>query len=204
MSESCSKDSALASIFRNTDQGFFWRLFTSALMPCFSNRRRKRLLDLADHAAVLFENPRQPLGHRPVGFGIDVAEAQFLQFLAHALHAHAPGERRIDLHRLLGDAQALFLGHVVQRAHVVEAVGELDQENADILGDRQQQLAQILRLLRLLRDQVELLQLGQALDQLAEIGTEQFVDLGPRRRRVLDRVVQERNRDGRLVHDACR
>ena len=38
MSDSCSKESAFASILRNTDHGFFWRLFTSALRPCFLNR----------------------------------------------------------------------------------------------------------------------------------------------------------------------
>ena len=159
----------------------------------------KRALDLADDALVALEDAGQPLGHRPVGFRIDVAEAEFLELLAHALHAHAPGKRRVDLHRLLGDAQALVFRHVVERAHVVQPVGELDQQHAHVLGDRQQQLAQVFRLLRLLRDEVELLQLGQALDQLADVGTEQLVDLRPRRRRVLDRVVQQRDRDRRLV-----
>ena len=88
---------------------------------------------------------------------------------------------------------------MVERAHVVQPVGELDQQHAHVLGNRQQQLAQVLRLLGLLRDQVELLQLGQALDQLADIRAEQLVDLLAGRRGVLDRVVQQRDGDRRLV-----
>ena len=42
------------------------------------------------------------------------------------------------------------LGRTVrQRAHVVQPVGELDEQHAHIVGDRQQQLAQVLGLLGL-------------------------------------------------------
>ncbi len=169
-------------------------------MPCFSNRVGQRLLDLADSTPLLRSKISASLrGDGAVGFRIDVAEGELLQLLAHALHAHAPGERRIDLHRLLGDAQALVFRHMVERAHVVQAVGELDQKHAHVLRDRQQQLAQVLRLLGLLGDEVELLELGQALDQLADVRAEQLVDLGPGGGGVLDRVVQQRDGDRRLV-----
>ena len=61
------------------------------------------------------------------------------------------------------------------------------------------QLAQVLGLLGLARDKVEALQLGEALDQMADVGPENLVDLRPRRRRVLDRVVQQRRRDRGVV-----
>ena len=101
--------------------------------------------------------------------------------------------------RLLGDAGPAFRRHVLERAHVVQAVGELDQQHPHVVGDRQQKLAEVLRLLGLARHQVELFQLGEALDQMTDIGTEDLVDLGPRGRRVLDGVVQERRRDGGVV-----
>ena len=166
----------------------------------FLEQRRQRVLDLGDHALVALEDVGQPLDDRAIGLGIDVAESEFLEFLAHVLHAHAAGERRIDLHRLLGDPQPLGLRHVVERAHVVQAVGELDQKDAHVLGNGEQKLAQVLGLLGLLGDEVELLELGQPLDELAHLGPEQFVDLLARGGRVLDRVVQEGDRDGRLVH----
>ncbi len=61
------------------------------------------------------------------------------------------------------------------------------------------QLAQVFRLLGLLGDEIELLDLRQALDQPADVLAEEFVDLGARRRRVLDRIVQQGDGDGRLV-----
>ena len=35
--------------------------------------------------------------------------------------------------RLLGDARALLRRHEIERAHVVQAVGELDQQHADVV-----------------------------------------------------------------------
>jgi hypothetical protein len=46
MSESCSKESALVSILRKIDHGFFWRPVTVAAMPYFANSERERRLDL--------------------------------------------------------------------------------------------------------------------------------------------------------------
>ena len=89
--------------------------------------------------------------------------------------------------------------HEIERAHVVQPVGELDQQHAHIGRDREQQLAQVLGLLGLARDEVELLQLGQAIDQRADLRPELLVDLGARRLGVLDRVVQQRRHDGRVV-----
>ena len=41
-------------------------------------------------------------------FRIELGEGQVFQLLAHILHADAAGQRRIDVHRLLGDAAALL------------------------------------------------------------------------------------------------
>ena len=115
------------------------------------------------------------------------------------MHAHAAGERRIDVDGLLGGAAARFRRHVADGAHVVQAVGELDQQHAHVVGDRQQELAQVFRLLRLLGDEVELGELGQAFDQAADVLAEQLVDLGAGGVGILDGVVQQRGGDGRIV-----
>ena len=141
----------------------------------------------------------EPLGDDLVGVGIELAERQILELLAHLLHAHAAGERRIDVERLLGGAPARFRRPMAERAHVVQPVGELDQQHPDVVGDGEQQLAQVLGLLGLLGDEVELLELGQALDQAADVVAEQPVDLGARGVGILDRVVQQRRRDGGVV-----
>ena len=159
----------------------------------------KLLLDARDDGAVAGAQIGEPrLDHR-VGFRRQRAERQVLEFVAQALHAHASGERRIDVEGFLGDAPALALGHEMQRAHVVQPVGELDEQHAHVGGDRQQELAEILRLLGALGDEVELLDLGQPVDELADLRAEDLVDLLARRGRVLDRVVQHRGDDGRVV-----
>ena len=110
-----------------------------------------------------------------------------------------PGERRIDVDRLLRGAPARLRRHEVERAHVVQPVGELDQQHAHIGRDREQELAQVLGLLRLARHEVELLQLGEPVDQRADLGAENLVDLGAGRGGILDRVVQQRRHDGGVV-----
>ncbi len=157
------------------------------------------LLDLRDQADMPLGERVQPLADDLVGLRIELAKRQAFELLAHLVHADAAGERRIDVDRLLGDAAPRFRRHMLDGAHVVQAVGELDQEHAHVLGDRQQQLAQVLRLLRLARDEVEPLELGEAFDQVADILAEQLVDLGAGGLGVLDGVVQQRGDDGGIV-----
>ena len=79
----------------------------------------------------------EPATDHLTGFRIEFAERQVIELLAHRMHAHAAGERRIDFARLLGGAPARLDRHVVERTHVVQTVGELDQQHAHIGGDRQ-------------------------------------------------------------------
>ena len=75
----------------------------------------------------------------------------------------------------------------------------LISEHADIVGDRQQQLAQVLGLLGFARNQLQPLQLGEALDQRADLVAEHLVDLGAGGLGILDGVVQQRRDDGGVV-----
>ena len=67
-----------------------------------------------------------------------------------------------------------------------------------------QQLAEVLGLLGLLGDEVELLDLGEAVDERADLRAEHLVDLGARDVGILDDVVQQRGRDGGVVELAAR
>ena len=155
--------------------------------------------DAADMGPVALCEVGQMLGNRLIGFRIDVLEGKFLKLVAQVLHADAAGKRRIDLHGFLGDARALVRLDVMQRAHVVQPVGEFHQQHADIVGNRQQQAAQILGLFGLLGHEIDALELGQAFDQIADAVAEHLVDLGARCVGILDGVVQQRDRDRLLV-----
>ena len=131
------------------------------------------LFDLGDQVDRTRRQPFEPFVDHPIGVGVELAERQVLELLAHLVHAHAPGERRIDVERLLRGAPPRVGRPVRQRAHIVQPVGELDQQHAHVVGDGEQELAQILGLLRLLGDEVEFFELGQALDQDADVVAEQ-------------------------------
>ena len=105
------------------------------------------------------------------------------------------GQRRVDLHRLAGDALLLVRRQAVQRAHVVEAVGELDEDDPDVLGHRQQHLADVLGLLLLVAVGAEARQLRDAVDELGDLGAEALLDVGQAVLGVLGDVVQERGLD---------
>ena len=168
-------------------------------MPTSASFCDSALRDLVDQALVLGAQLDELLGHRLVGLRVEPPEGQLLELLAQRLHAHAAGERRVDLERLLGDAPAALRLHVLERAHVVQAVRELDEQHADVARDGDQQLAEVLGLLGLLGDEIEPLDLGQAVDERADLGAEQLVDLGARGVGVLDHVVQQRGGDRRIV-----
>jgi len=100
-------------------------------------------LDLADQVAVCAPRARRAVASTTRKLRIERAERESSSSSRISCMPMG-GERRIDIERLLGDPVARGGGYEFQRAHVVQAVGKLDQENADVVGDRQQQLAQVL------------------------------------------------------------
>ena len=155
--------------------------------------------DAGDNRAVLGLHIFETRDDELIGVRHQCAKGEILQLVAHALHAHAPGKRGVDIERVLRDSGALGLRHELEGAHVVQTVGELDQKHASVVGDGEQELAKILGLLGVPGDEVELAEFGQAVDQPADLFAERPVDLLARDRRVFDRVMQHRRRDRRIV-----
>ena len=81
----------------------------------------------------------------------------------------------------------------------MEAIGELDQQHAHVGRNGEEELAQIFRLRFLARNQVQPLDLGEAVDDGADLGAEQLIDLGPGSVGILDGIVQQRDRNGGVV-----
>src|SRR4051794_4296137 len=107
-------------------------------------------------------------------------------------------KRRVDLERLLRLLHLLLLAEVLDLAEVVQAIRELDQDHAHVLGHGDDQLAVVLRLRLLATLELHAGQLGHTFHELrdlvAELGAHVVeVDVG-----VLDDVVEQRRRD-RLV-----
>ena len=107
------------------------------------------------------------------------------------------GDRRVDVERLARHLAALGRRDRVHGAQVVGAVGELDQDHAQVAHHRQQHLAEALGLRLLAALELDLIELGDAIDDLGDVVAEARGDLLLGRRRVLDHVVQDR-RDQRV------
>ena len=131
---------------------------------------------------------------------IGIAEGQILQFAAHLAHAQAVSQRRVNVQRLAGDGLAALRLQMLQGAHIVQPVGQLDQHHAHVGDHGQQHLAHVLRLPVLAIGEFNLVDVGDAFDDarhlVAKAGCNLFIGGG----RVFDRIVQEAGGDGGRVH----
>ena len=130
---------------------------------------------------------------------VEHRERRVLELPLHVGDAEAVRERRVDVEGLLRDATLLELGQRRDRAHVVQAVGELDEQDPDVLGHRHEHLAQRGRLLRLLGVELEAVELGDAVDDGGDVGPELALDVVGGDGGVLHRVVEQGGGDGDVV-----
>jgi len=78
-------------------------------------------------------------------------ERQILELDLDPLDAEPIRERCVDLHRLVRDPLLLLGRQVMQRAHVVEPIAQLDEDDTDVARHREQHLAKVFGLLLLAR-----------------------------------------------------
>ncbi len=141
----------------------------------------------------------QLLGQLAVLLRVEVLEGEVFELAAEAAHAEAVRDGREDVEGLLRDAAALLRLEVVERAHVVEAVGELDEHDAHVVDHRQKHLADVLGLLLLARLVADLGDLREAVDEVRDLLAERGADDVELDERVLDHVMQEPGGDRDLV-----
>ena len=172
-----------------------------------ADHRHLRVVQLrGDVGGELLDHPlrRQALGldagvERLECGRLEITERQLLELVLDAAHPEPIGDRRVDVERLLRDAHALVVGHVLQRAHVVQAVGKLDEDDSDVVDHRQQHLAEVLRLPLFGRRERDGADLRDAFDDVRDVFAEELADLLRRGQRVFDDVVQQPGRDAHRV-----
>ena len=96
-------------------------------------------------------------------------EREVLELPLDRVDAEPMGERREDLERLLRLLVLLGLGHRLDRAHVVQPVGELDQDDPDVRGHRDDHLAVVLGLRLVVRLERDPGQLRDAVDEPGDL-----------------------------------
>ncbi len=119
-------------------------------------------------------------------------EREVLELPLDRVDTEAVSQRGVDLERLARLLDLLLLGHRVDRAHVVQAVGELDQDDPHVGGHRDHHLAVVARLRLVARLEGDPLQLRDAVDDPRDLLAEALAHLLDRGGGVLDGVVQQR------------
>ena len=160
---------------------------------------RDVLLQVFDHALVGLA-PAFDAGAK--GFErarLEVLERQFLELVLDLAHPEAVGDGTVYVSRLLRDLQPALLGQMMQRPHVVEPVGQLHQDHADVIDHGQQHLAEIFRLPLFARGELNRAELRDALDDMRDVGAEKLLDTLDWRLRVFDDVVEQPRGDGNDV-----
>ena len=140
-------------------------------------------------------------GQALVGFRLQIFERQIFKLDLDLGNTEPLGDRCINIDGLSGDILLFLRLHIGQRTHIVQAVGQFDHNDTDILGHRKKHLTQIGRLtLHLIRRILQLGQLGHTIDQQCHIDTEfrrQFLD---GHHGIFDHIMQKACRDRFFIH----
>ena len=142
----------------------------------------------------------QQVTDRLIADRVQIVQAAVLQLLLDVGDAEAVGDGRIDLHRFKGLVAALLLRPGVTGAHIVQPVAKLDDHDADILTHRQQHLAQVLSLTVLDIGELDLGQLGNAVNKQRDLGAELLPDLRYRYGGILRHIVHQGCSNALAVH----
>ncbi|RMT54308.1 hypothetical protein ALP46_05441 [Pseudomonas amygdali pv. myricae] len=158
------------------------------------------LFDLVDQFLAIAPGALDRLVDSRGAHRVHRLEAQVLEFDTHTVHAQPIGDGRIDFEGFLGDAPTLFARQDFQRAHVVQAVGELDQNDANVARHGHRHFLEVFRLCFGLGLEVHLGQFADPVDQfrdsLAKLRAERFLG-NPG---VFDDVMQHRSHQALMVH----
>ena len=165
-------------------------------------------LELLDNRLTEFFDKFRPVGFGFLDLGFDlpvifretVFQRQILQFAFDREQPQAVSQRSEQIDRFAGDFHLLMRRHRFQRTHVVQPVGDLDQDHPDVVGKRQQHFAEIFRLLRSAGFE-NARHFGQSVHHQRDFGSETAFDILHRIVGILDDIVQQ-GRDHRLDTEA--
>ncbi len=145
---------------------------------------------------------RRPLGHQPddlvVPLRVEGREREILQLPFDRVHAQPVRERSQHLERLAGDPLLLVRRQEPERAHVVQPVGQLDDQHPRVARHRDDHLADRLGLSGI--PILDLVQLRHTVDAVGDLGVEVALELVECVPGVLDGVVQQRGDQRGAVH----
>jgi len=125
------------------------------------------------------------------GVRFEIAKGEIFEFAADDAHAEAMRDGSVNVERFPGDALLLARIEIFERAHVVEAVRELHEYDADVVHHGEQHFADIFGLARFRRHHVQTANFCDALDEVRDFRTEALFNAGDGILGVFDGIVEE-------------
>jgi hypothetical protein len=111
-----------------------------------------------------------------VRVGLEIAEGEILKFSLDDGHAETVSDGGVNVHGFAGDAQLLGGLEKLESAHIVDAIGKLDEDHADVVDHGEKHLADVFRLASLRSHDVETTDLGDALDEAGDFVAEALLE----------------------------
>ncbi len=144
-------------------------------------------------------------GNFAVTFRFQVAKGEVFQFPLELPDAQAVGNRGEDVNRLFGFLNLFRRGHIAEGAHIMQPVGQFDQNHAEIRSHCQERFSQIFRFavtgfaaVHAINPGRQRFQLGHAINQFGDFGAELPLDVYQGDAGIFNHVMQQPggNRDG--------
>ena len=135
-----------------------------------------------------------------VSDGIQIAEAAVFHLVLDHHDAEPVGDGGVDLHGLQGVFAPAAFPHTLQGPHVVQTVGQLDHDHADVSRHGQEHLPEVLHLLLFLGGVLDIVEFRQPVHQHGGLGTDLALQILQSQGRILHRVVEQGGVDGFGVH----
>ena len=132
--------------------------------------------------------------------GVEVPEREILEFATDLPHTQAMSDGRVDVQRFLRDPLAPLVGEGVERAHVVQAVGQFDDYDANVVHHRQQHFPDAFGLALLTGIELHLAQFGDAVHAVRDFVAELLPDVFQGADGILDHVMQQARFEAYEVH----
>ena len=126
-------------------------------------------------------------------------ETEVFQLVLDPTDAQPVGQRRVNFQRFLRNGLPFRRAQMLEGAHVVQAVGQLDEHDANVVRHREQHLAEIFRLLFLMALERDLADLRDTVDEMHHVLPELALEFFGRGHRVLKRVMEQCGNDGSHV-----
>ena len=150
---------------------------------------------VVDHGAPLF-GALQEGGYALVFGWVLVLEREVFELGLDGEESEAMGEGGVDVEGLAGDLELLVGSHGAEGAHVVEAVGHLDEHDADVAAHGEEELAEVFGLGRGFVAEDASGNLGEPRHEFGDFLAEVLLDVLDGVFGVLDYIMEERRANG--------